>query len=401
MKRQKKQNKQNSPQPGLLGAPDQTDRIEELLSSAEEFALVWIEKSHGSAQDFVEAMEHRFGPRVRMHLVEIVEDLLKSDEMSLILKRYLEATLSFDALAEALGAEHGRHDDELSSLDELFQRSVSLKSSIKYTEAIDFVSKLPRYSPYNNLLVYIQNPHTTFCATETRWIKDFQRSVKKDARPLLILAPMTPVILVYDVVDTEGEPMPAWFADHFIVEGGFDVTLLDRTVSNCTRHDAIEVVEKDLGLTHGGSAIRLHPNKEKKMQIELKLGLDEKSRYAIICHELAHIYLGHLGSDKDRWWPARLNLNWNQKEMEAESVAYIVCRRLGLLTHLAEYLSGYIKDQDDLSRVSIDLVAKEAGRIERMGQRNLSERTPNATPTNTLNDKKLFQRHYRMSTLRI
>ena len=74
---------------------------------------------------------------------------------------------------------------------------------------------------------------------------------------------MTPVILVYDVVDTEGDPLLAWFADHFIVEGSFDVTRLDRTASNCARHDAIEVVEKDLGLTHSGSAIRLHPNKEK------------------------------------------------------------------------------------------------------------------------------------------
>ena len=112
MKRQKKQTRQNSPQPGLLGAPDQTDQIEELLSSAEDFALDWIEKTHGSAQGFVGAMERQFGPRVRMHLVEIVEDLLKSDELPLILKQYLDVTLSFDALAEALGSEHGRHDDD-------------------------------------------------------------------------------------------------------------------------------------------------------------------------------------------------------------------------------------------------------------------------------------------------
>ena len=50
----------------------------------------------------------------------------------------------------------------------------------------------------------------------------------------------------------------------------------------------------------------------------------------MLCHELGHIYLGHLGADKDGWWPYRVNLPQAVTEMEAEAVAYIVCRRAGL-----------------------------------------------------------------------
>ncbi|GAG47110.1 unnamed protein product [marine sediment metagenome] len=85
------------------------------------------------------------------------------------------------------------------------------------------------------------------------------------------------------------------------------------------------------------------------------------------------------GSDKDRWWPSRMNLTRNQKEIEAESVAYIVCRRLGLITKSAEYLTGYIKDENDLSRISVDLITKVAGKIEDMHKRKLSERVFRST----------------------
>lgn len=95
-------------------------------------------------------------------------------------------------------------------------------------------------------------------------------------------------------------------------------------------------------------------------------------------HELAHIYLGHLGSDEDKWWPSRLNLTRNQREMEAESVAFIVCSRAGLISHSAEYLSAYIKVEQDISRISIDMITKVAGRIENMGQRAMPKRRSKA-----------------------
>jgi hypothetical protein len=69
-----------------------------------------------------------------------------------------------------------------------------------------------------------------------------------------------------------------------------------------------------------------------------------------------------------------VNLPYNVAEIEAESVAYIVCRRAGLRTHSAEYLASYVEDGSDLDSISIDLVSRAAGRIEDMGRRLLPPR---------------------------
>jgi len=101
---------------------------------------------------------------------------------------------------------------------------------------------------------------------------------------------------------------------------------------------------------------------------------DNPSRYSILCHELAHIYLGHLGSDKDRWWPCRINLSHATVEIEAEAVSYIVSIRAGLRPSSASYLCSYLQGDRVPDTVSIELIAKVASRIEEMGKRNLPPR---------------------------
>lgn len=61
------------------------------------------------------------------------------------------------------------------------------------------MAKFRRYSPYNNMLVRTQNPSCTHYATESDWERRFKRGLKEDARSMLILAPMHPVMLVYDL----------------------------------------------------------------------------------------------------------------------------------------------------------------------------------------------------------
>ncbi len=57
-------------------------------------------------------------------------------------------------------------------------------------------------------------------------------------------------------------------------------------------------------------------------------------------------------------------------------MAFIVCSRAGHLSHSAEYLAGYIKDEQDISKISIDMITKVAGRIETRGQRPMLKRKP-------------------------
>lgn len=61
---------------------------------------------------------------------------------------------------------------------------------------------------------------------------------------------------------------------------------------------------------------------QSKVSIEINNKLDNTATYATIGHEIAHIYLGHLGTDKDEWWPDRRHLSRDQKELEAEATSY-------------------------------------------------------------------------------
>jgi hypothetical protein len=51
-------------------------------------------------------------------------------------------------------------------------------------------------------------------------------------------------------------------------------------------------------------------------------GEGKKSQFGTLCHELAHIYLGHLGTDREHWWPSRTDLDVRAVEIEAESSAF-------------------------------------------------------------------------------
>jgi hypothetical protein len=281
----------------------------------------------------------------------------------------VETVLSFPEVEAALQHPHSIGSLEKNTLDELFARSAAVRSSQKFIEAIQFVSRLREYAPYNNMMVYLQRPNATFWATESHWGKKFNRQVKEDSIPIIMLQPKGPIMLVYDVADTVGPPLPARFREAFRVEGQFNESILALTLENCKR-EGIGVKGKHFGMLHAGTAIRRARFAPINIHIIVEINdqLGPEARYATLCHELAHIYLGHLGSDSEGSWPARLGLNRRQRELEAEAVAYMVCRRAGLATSSADYLAGYLSRTADLAGISVDMVTKVTGRIERMGR---------------------------------
>jgi len=197
---------------------------------------------------------------------------------------------------------------------------------------------------------------------------------------MLILAPMHPVMLVYDLDQTEGEPPPEELSRFARFEGEWKPDWLQRTVKNAIIHDRIRVQFRYLSSTNAGFATLSRETDKWKMRIVVHRELDEKSRFGVLCHELAHIYLGHLGSDKDHWWASRSELTRRAIEIEAETVAFIVTTRLGLWGLSAAYVCRYLgKDQRLPDSVSIDLVAKVASRIEEMSHRTFPARRPKKT----------------------
>jgi hypothetical protein len=65
-------------------------------------------------------------------------------------------------------------------------------------------------------LLHLQKPGLRFVASKLDWKRRFNRTITEGARPLLILWPFAPVALVYDVDDTEGDDVLAFFDTHLI-----------------------------------------------------------------------------------------------------------------------------------------------------------------------------------------
>ena len=234
------------------------------------------------------------------------------------------------------------------------------------------------YSPFNNMLVKLQNPSCGFYATAKDWWHRHERQLKEDARPMLILAPMHPVMLVYDQDQTEGKELPESLKNFARFKGEWNPKWLSHLVENAEKRDRIQVQFKNLSATHAGFATTQVRDSHWKMRIAIHAELDEPSRFGVLCHELAHIHLGHLGTDSDYWWPSRRDLRHAAVEVEAESVAHVVSSRFGLEGGSSVYVSNHMKGSQLPDGVSLDLIAKVAGQIEEMAHRIMLPRKKKA-----------------------
>jgi hypothetical protein len=277
------------------------------------------------------------------------------------------------SIDKALRGQDAPDKETISSIDFLLMKSQKYSQSTAFQEVIDFIGRFRDYAPYNNMLVRVQNPSCSFYATAKDWRDRFNRDVKEDAKPMLILAPMHPVMLVYELDQTEGEELPDELTRFARFEGEWDDRWLERFVENAAGH-RILVQFKTLSSTNGGFATLARADGDWKMRVVVHDQLDPPSRFGVLCHELAHILLGHLGSDWDHWWPARTNLSRAAVEIEAEAVAWITTSRLGLEGSSAAYVSRHLAGGRTPTGVSPDMIAKTAGHIEKMATETMTPR---------------------------
>ena len=277
------------------------------------------------------------------------------------------------------------YENDRSVLNALFQHSSRYRQSSAYYQLMRFIARFPQYSPYNCMLLHIQNPDMTYVATPNQWWKRFKRRVKPDARPLLILAPNCPVLFVYDLSDTQGEDLPSQIQDPFETHAEIKGKVWGCTIENCLRDGIIVDTNAQYSFVHAGTAFRLRSSnrilKERVdepfdflIKINEELGLS--ARYATLVHELGHIYSGHLGNRDGDWWQDRSRTGQKQAEIEAESISYLVCTRRGLETKSAEYMALFAHEYIDLPPVSMDVVLSATYHIEQMGARELPDRSP-------------------------
>jgi hypothetical protein len=275
------------------------------------------------------------------------------------------------------------------ALDELFTFASMYRQSGEYFALLRFVARFHAYSPYNAMLVHVQRPGAVFVAPASRWRRLYGRRLNPGAQPLVILQPGGPVMFVFDVSDTAPEPgapaLPHAVEHPFAVLSGTIGSELALTVDNAQR-DGVDVADARTGSQQAASITtvrsqcfltymapaRTHPKPVPvplRYQVVLNQALPPEAQYASLVHELAHLYCGHLGTPNELWWPDRHQLDVRSCEFEAESVAYLICARLGLDNPSAQYLAQFIKAYEETPPISIDTIMKAAGLIEQMGRR--------------------------------
>lgn len=209
----------------------------------------------------------------------------------------------------------------LKYLQELATETDEARKSKEMTQYLDFSSRFYRYSANNVWLIMLQKPDATFVAGYNTWQK-MGRQVLRGQHGIMIFAPMLvkakitdgeavsrlvdfKSTFVFDISQTQGRPLPA--QPNWKSLGQNDE--LRRRLMLFAKNKGINVDYKDLeqdvqGVSTGGRIL-----------------LSPGSGVKTFSHELAHELL-HRGDI--------VCISHIEREVEAESTSYIVCRHFGM-----------------------------------------------------------------------
>jgi hypothetical protein len=267
---------------------------------------------------------------------------------------------------------------EGNALDEMFAASRRFRSSVEYLEMLHFIVRCQYYSAFNGLLLYLQNPSITYVATAGTWRKRYNRYLKSDAKPLIILAPMSPVRFVYDVSDTEGDYISPQIWASVTATRPLSTGVFENTLHNC-RISGILVREIQFAdpsaqapIPITREAIQKYGGLDLDAQMNYLVLLEQNHcrevQYASLAYELAQIFCGHHGTHRLSWWQSRPHESDWVREIEAESAAFLVCRRQGLLDRSERFLARLNQADRQIPPIGLNAVLAASSYIEDMGK---------------------------------
>ena len=256
---------------------------------------------------------------------------------------------------------------ERSLLADLLTSSKLYRTTEDYQALMAFVSRLRNFAPFNAMLLQIQRPGLMYAASEYDWRTRFNRTLKEDARPLLILWPFGPVAFVYDKNDTEGDDLPADVEHTFHATGPVEQADITRHIRRLSTR-GIQVQVLDFGEAHAGHirAVKRSTAKKERPDYQVRLNRNQNApaQFTTLVHELGHLYLGHLGPDKYLKIDPRPALDHAHKEVEAESLAYLVCKRRGVHSKSETYLANFVNRVPAIAALDFYRLTKAAGQVE-------------------------------------
>ena len=263
--------------------------------------------------------------------------------------------------------------ESMQAIDSLFHEAITARGVKVFDEFLDFVRRFNRFSAFNTMLIENQRPGATAVGFRDQWLA-IRRRINPGAIPIAILWPFAPVRWVYELNDTHGEPLPPHTSDPFAVLGTPPGASWSHTAQAADRY-GIKIERTGrwgnrragiAGFLHetSDSATALIGQKRYRWLVQVNEKLDAGAQFATLAHELGHIYCGHVGAHAEGFWPDRSRtLSLSQREMEAEAVAYLVCKRFSLEVRSAEYLKNHVTTENLLA-VSKRMIIEATNRIE-------------------------------------
>ncbi|WP_455569364.1 ArdC-like ssDNA-binding domain-containing protein [Tissierella carlieri] len=270
-------------------------------------------------------------------------------------------------------AEKQNHKERLKEITDSIETGImELFESDKYKSYLQTMSRFHKYSLNNTLLISMQKPDATLVAGFNKWRDGFSRFVKKGEKGIKIIAPtpykikeerekldpqtkapildaggkvqteeveiqipMFRVVSVFDVSQTEGEPLPTLASD---LSG--NVEQFDAFMEAIKRTAPVPIEIKPLPEDTDG----YYHTEDKR--IAIREGMSEVQTVSAAIHEVAHSLLHNREMEKELQAQQGENpkpmkpKDRNTEEVEAESISFAVCNYFGIQT--AENSLGYI-----------------------------------------------------------
>jgi antirestriction protein ArdC len=232
-----------------------------------------------------------------------------------------------------------------------------------------------RYSFSNVLLILRQCPDATQVAGFHRW-HELGRFVRKGERGIAILAPVTRRVDADDDSDAAGLPVVTGFRPAYVFDvGQTDGEPLPEIARRLDGDDPagvsvrLEKVAAELGFSVTDTQLPGERNGDCShalRRIRIRDGIAPAQRVKTLAHELAHAILHEQFEDR------------GLAELEAESVAYIVCHELALDS--SAYSFGYLaiwgRSGDEATRA----ITASGGRIATAARQILGALEGDARP---------------------
>ncbi len=256
-------------------------------------------------------------------------------------------------------------------LQQLRDGIAQLTDSEAWRRYLDVQRRFHRYSWGNCMLIAMQRPDATFIAGYRRW-QDFGRQVRKGERGIKILAP---VVYRQKTDGEDAREVPDSSSDLRVVSGFrtvsvFDISQTDgealpEIVSRLLGHEPIhafrkmQTVSSQLGYSVEITPLRGTRNGEcdfDERKIRLRDDLEPAHLVKTLAHEIGHVLLHHPTERP-------VDLPRDTAELEAESVAYVMCHELGIDS--STYSFGYIAHWAGGGERAVKEIEQSASRINR------------------------------------